>query len=61
MKQEWPTITLADENDEVKARGGDDFPGDERDDGRARTPGAPGRRIENEDPNAAENKPESGH
>jgi len=51
MKQEWPTIRLLDENDDAKV---------EREEGRDRMPGAPGHKIENDDPNAAENQPEPG-
>ena len=61
MKQEWPTITLPAEDDEVKGREDrDELPGRERQEDRDRMPGAPRQKIENDDPNAAENQPEPG-
>lgn len=59
MKLEWPTITLVPEGVDPNARD-DEFPGNRREEARDRLPGAARPRIENEDPNAAENQPEPG-
>jgi hypothetical protein len=61
MKEEWPTISLLDEDHDVEA--GEDpekLLGTEQGNGRDLMPGAPARPIDNEDPNAAENQPEPG-